>query len=143
MVKVESPSGDVIRQIASPQDRGMSGLYTFVNVGKRNVCVDLNKPEGLELALGLVEQADVVIENFRPGVADRLGIGWQAIHGRNTKTPLLPSCNLFVFASRKTTSSGMANYVTLTIQNSACSQRSHASRKAKKRVMVKTSRLKD
>ena len=89
VVKVESPSGDVIRQIASPQDRGMSGLYTFVNVGKRNVCVDLNKPEGLELALGLVEQADVVIENFRPGVADRLGIGWQAINGRNTRAVMV------------------------------------------------------
>jgi CoA:oxalate CoA-transferase len=89
VVKVEAPGGDVIREIAPKSDRGMSGLYTFANVGKRNVCIDLAKPEGLELALGLVERAHVVIENFRPGVADRLGIGWAAVQARNPRAVMV------------------------------------------------------
>ncbi|MBW2279147.1 MAG: CoA transferase [Deltaproteobacteria bacterium] len=89
VVKVEAPAGDVIRVIAPKRDRGMSGLYTFVNVGKRNICLDLAKPEGLALAHGLIERADVVIENFRPGVADRLGIGWSDVHARNPRAVMV------------------------------------------------------
>jgi crotonobetainyl-CoA:carnitine CoA-transferase CaiB-like acyl-CoA transferase len=89
VIKVESPAGDLSRQIAPRSDRGMSGLYTWVNLGKRNVCIDLQTPEGHELALGLVKRADAVIENFRPGVAERLGIGWDAIHRANPRAVLV------------------------------------------------------
>jgi crotonobetainyl-CoA:carnitine CoA-transferase CaiB-like acyl-CoA transferase len=94
VVKLEPPAGDEIREVAPRRDRGMSGLYTWANVGKRNVCVDVRKPEGAALALELASRCDAVIENFRPGVADRLGIGWSAIHARSPRTVLV-SVNAF------------------------------------------------
>jgi CoA:oxalate CoA-transferase len=75
--------------IAPRRDRGMSGLYTWANLGKRNVCIDLRKPGGRELALGLVARSDAVLENFRPGVAERLGIGWEAVHAANARAVMV------------------------------------------------------
>ena len=83
VIKVESPAGDPSRVIAVRPDWGMSALYTSMNVGKRNVCIDLDRDEGRALALELVKRSQVVLENFRPGVADRLGIGWGAVHAAN------------------------------------------------------------
>jgi crotonobetainyl-CoA:carnitine CoA-transferase CaiB-like acyl-CoA transferase len=51
--------------------------------GKRHACLDLKKPEGLAILLALVDRADVLLEGFRPGVAERLGIGYEALHARN------------------------------------------------------------
>ncbi|MEN8182438.1 MAG: CoA transferase [Myxococcota bacterium] len=92
VIKVEAPRGDLTRQIAPKRDRGQSGLYTWANLGKRNVCIDLTTPPGQELALALVGRADAVIENFRPGVAERLGIGWSAVHAANPRTVMLSIC---------------------------------------------------
>ena len=89
VVKLEPPAGDEIREVAPKRDRGMSGLYTWANVGKRNLCVDLGRPEGREIALALAARCDAVIENFRPGVAERLGLGWEAIHARSPRTVLV------------------------------------------------------
>jgi len=89
VIKIESPAGDLSRSIAPRRDRGMSGLYTWANVGKRNVCLDLTKDAGHELALALVAKADIVVENFRPGVADRLGIGWEAVHAANPRAVMV------------------------------------------------------
>ena len=89
VIKVEAPSGDLTRVIAPKQDRGQSGLYTWANLGKRNVCIDLSKPEGRVLALDLVRASHVVVENFRPGVADRLGIGWDAVHAANPRAVMV------------------------------------------------------
>jgi CoA:oxalate CoA-transferase len=89
VIKVEPPDGDVIREIAPRRDRGMSGMYTMVNVGKRNVSIDLRAPGAAELALELVRRADAVIENFRPGVAERLGIGWSAVHAANPRAVMV------------------------------------------------------
>ena len=89
VIKVEAPAGDLTRLIAPRRDRGMSGLYVWANLGKRNVCIDLAKPEGRELALGLVARCDAVLENFRPGVAERLGIGWQAVHAANPRAVMV------------------------------------------------------
>jgi crotonobetainyl-CoA:carnitine CoA-transferase CaiB-like acyl-CoA transferase len=89
VIKVEAPSGDLTRVIAPKHDRGQSGLYTWANVGKRNVCIDLAKPDGRALALDLVRKSDVVLENFRPGVADRLGIGWDAVHAANPRAVMV------------------------------------------------------
>jgi CoA:oxalate CoA-transferase len=83
VIKVEAPAGDLSRRIAPRRDRGQSGLYTWANLGKRNVCIDLARPAGRALALDLVRASHVVLENFRPGVADRLGIGWEAVHAAN------------------------------------------------------------
>jgi crotonobetainyl-CoA:carnitine CoA-transferase CaiB-like acyl-CoA transferase len=70
VIKVEPPSGDPVRLF-------MPGLYEFLNRGKRVIAVDLKVPDGVELAHRLIGHADVVIEGFRPGVADRLGIGFE------------------------------------------------------------------
>ena len=89
VIKVEAPAGDLTRLIAPKHDRGQSGLYTWANLGKRNVCIDLSKPEGRALALDLVRVGHVVLENFRPGVADRLGIGWDAVHQANPRAVMV------------------------------------------------------
>jgi CoA:oxalate CoA-transferase len=92
VIKVEAPQGDLTRQIAPKRDRGQSGLYTWANLGKRNVCIDLTHEAGRELARGLVRRADVVLENFRPGVAERLGIGWADVHAANPRAVMLSIC---------------------------------------------------
>jgi CoA:oxalate CoA-transferase len=89
VIKVEAPAGDLTRVIAPKRDRGQSGLYTWANLGKRNVCIDLQKPEGRALALDLVRASHVVLENFRPGVAERLGVGWQAVHAANPRAVMV------------------------------------------------------
>ena len=58
---------------------------TFFNRGKKSIAVDLKKPEGIEAVLKLVESADVLIEGFRPGVMERLGLGPDVCHERNAK----------------------------------------------------------
>lgn len=89
VIKVEAPTGDLARRIAPRRDRGASGLYTWANLGKRNVCLDLTRPEGRAVALDLVRASDAVIENFRPGVADRLGIGWRDVHAANPRAVMV------------------------------------------------------
>ncbi len=89
VVKVEAPAGDLARRIAPPRDRGQSGLYTWANLGKRNVCLDLTRPEGRAVALDLVRASHAVIENFRPGVADRLGVGWRDVHEANPRAVMV------------------------------------------------------
>lgn len=78
VVKVEPPAGDVTRTWGAVIG-GNPGYYHQQNVGKRNICIDLSTSKGAELVKLLAAQADVVIENFRPGVADRLGVGYAAL----------------------------------------------------------------
>lgn len=75
VLKVEPPEGDVTRRLGSQGDR-LSGYYLQQNIGKRNICVDLKAPGARELILKLAATADIVTENFRPGVMARFGIGW-------------------------------------------------------------------
>ena len=89
VLKVEPPQGDQSRDIAPPHDRGMSALFTFANAGKRGLCVDLRRPGGAELVLELAAACDAVVENFRPGVLDRLGLGWDALQRANPRTVLV------------------------------------------------------
>ncbi len=89
VVKVEPPEGDVVRLIAPRHDQGMSAFFHFVNIGKRAICVDIRTPGGLQIVHDLVACCDAVVENFRPGVLDRLGVGWQTIHELNPRAILL------------------------------------------------------
>jgi CoA:oxalate CoA-transferase len=89
VIKVEPPGEDVSRYVAPKSDRGMSGLYTLANVGKRNICVDIHKRGGVELVLDLIRRAHLVVENFRPGVMGRVGLGWETIHAANPRVVLL------------------------------------------------------
>jgi crotonobetainyl-CoA:carnitine CoA-transferase CaiB-like acyl-CoA transferase len=84
VVKVESlPDGDPSRRTGIDFIDGESALFLMWNRNKRSVALDLRQAEGLQLAHRLIEQADVLIENYRPGVADRIGIGWEAAHRLN------------------------------------------------------------
>jgi len=89
VIKVEPPEGDDARRIAPRHDRGQSWLLHFSNVGKRSIALDLGKPRAAEVLLAFAAISDAVIENFRPGVAERLGIGWEAIRARNPRAVLL------------------------------------------------------
>jgi crotonobetainyl-CoA:carnitine CoA-transferase CaiB-like acyl-CoA transferase len=80
VVKIEAPGGDVGRGWGSERfgtDGEFSGLFLAVNRNKRSVVLDLKSAEDNEIALALIEKADVVLESFTPGVADRLGIGYE------------------------------------------------------------------
>jgi CoA:oxalate CoA-transferase len=74
VVKVEAPQGDDYRRIGPFRD-GESALFQLVNRNKLGIALDLKRPEDLAVARRLAAQADVLVENFRPGVAARLGIG--------------------------------------------------------------------
>ena len=78
VIKVEPLAGDDTRQWPPFQD-GVGAIFLAVNRNKRDIAVDLRKPDGLALCHELTRSADVVVESFGPGVADRLGIGWDAL----------------------------------------------------------------
>ena len=82
VVKVEPPEGDVTR-LWGKVVNGLSGYYTQQNSGKRNVSVDLNAPGGPGLVADLAAVADVVVENFRPGVLARFDLDWEHLSARN------------------------------------------------------------
>ena len=84
VIKVEPPDGDMTR-FANPRVNSLSSYFVQQNVGKRNVSLDLGNPEALGLLLGLADQCDVFIENFRPGVAARMGLGYEAVSARNPR----------------------------------------------------------
>ena len=75
VVKVEAPQGDEYRHIG-PFRSGESALYQLVNRNKLGLCIDLKQAAGQGLVQRLIRSADVLVENFRPGVAARLGIGY-------------------------------------------------------------------
>lgn len=76
VIKIESPAGDFMRTPVGHQRNGVNGAFAMMNRNKRSVVIDLKQDEGRELFLSLVVDADVVIENFRPGVMERLGISY-------------------------------------------------------------------
>ncbi|MCX6593330.1 MAG: CoA transferase [Acidobacteria bacterium] len=84
--KVESrDGGDMGRGWGPPFQGGESSFFLGLNRGKRGISIDLKQPEGIELCLRLAEQADVLLENFRPGTMERLGLGYAAVHARNPR----------------------------------------------------------
>src|SRR5947209_6669646 len=83
VIKVEdTDSGDYMRWMP-PLDGEYSAMFHPLNRNKRSVALNLKSDDGREAFLRLVDSADVVLESFRPGVMERLGIGWTALHARN------------------------------------------------------------
>ena len=83
VVKVERPGiGDIARWVGVAVN-DMSAFFLVCNRGKRSIALDLQRPEGVEIALKLAADVDVVIENFRPGVMDKLGLGYEGIRAVN------------------------------------------------------------
>ncbi|GII86936.1 CoA transferase [Sphaerisporangium siamense] len=84
VVKVEHPGhGDDTRAWGPPYAGGEAAYYLALNRGKRSIALDVKHPSGGEIARRLCAGADVVIENFRPGVAERLGLGYETVRGGN------------------------------------------------------------
>ena len=87
VVKVEALEGDAFRELP--------GFFGW-NRGKRSIAVNLKAPEGREIVERLAARADVAMENMRPGVADRLGVGWDRLAAQN---PRLIYCSVTAFGS--------------------------------------------
>ncbi len=99
VVKVERPQGgDETRSWGPPFAGGEAAYYLSVNRGKRSCAIDLSKEEGRALALELCAGADAVIENFKVGGAERLGVGYEDVRGRN---PRVVYCSITGFGSRR------------------------------------------
>src|ERR1700730_19449624 len=83
VIKVEEPgTGDYMRW-TPPLIDGQSALFNAVNRNKRSMTLNLISEQGRDLLMRLIEHADVLAEGHRPGVMDRLGLGWNVIHNRN------------------------------------------------------------
>src|SRR3984885_13807690 len=90
VIKIEPPEGDDMR-LRTPLRDGHSTYFGQLNAGKRSLALDLKIPDSIKLIHRLVEQTDIVVENFRPGVMDRLGLGYQALRAIN---PRLIFCSI-------------------------------------------------
>ena len=88
VVKVEPPDGDVTRSWGADIG-GSPGYYHQQNVGKRNICVNLAASDGPGLIKALAAHADVLIENFRPGIMARYGIGYPVLRALNPRLVML------------------------------------------------------
>ena len=82
VIKLEPPGGDVIRRIGTGRD-GTSGYFANLNRTKRSIVVDVQQPAGRDVALRLADAADVFVQNLRPGVIERLGLGPDELCARN------------------------------------------------------------
>ena len=99
VIKVERPQGgDDTRSWGPPFAGGEAAYYLSVNRNKRSCALDLSQPEGHALALELCAAADVVIENFKVGGADRLGVGYDHVRERN---PTVVYCSITGFGSER------------------------------------------
>ena len=99
VVKVERPGGgDETRSWGPPFAGGEAAYFLAVNRGKRSVAVDLARPEGREIVVRLARAADVVVENFRAGTAERLGLGYEELSREN---PRLVYCSITGFGSER------------------------------------------
>jgi crotonobetainyl-CoA:carnitine CoA-transferase CaiB-like acyl-CoA transferase len=90
VIKVEPPEGDMTR-FSFPRIASIATYFTQQNVGKKNISLDMKRPEAAELLRKLADASDVVIENFRPGVAERMGLGYETLRARN---PRLVYCSI-------------------------------------------------
>ncbi len=89
--KLEARYGDMGRGWGPPFSGGEAHFFLGLNRGKLGISIDLKQAEGLELCLRLADRADVVLENFRPGAMERLGLGYGALSARN---PRLIYCSI-------------------------------------------------
>jgi len=83
--KVEPPSGDMTRFLGGGPGLGISPIFATSNRNKRSLSLDLKRPEGVEVLKRLARQADVFVQNFRPGAADRMGIGAEVMRALNPR----------------------------------------------------------
>ena len=88
VIKIERPGGEDMRRSPLNKEwaaRNMATAWMAINSNKRNLALDLTKPKSIEIVNRLAAKADVVMENFRPGMMDRMGIGYEALSGINPR----------------------------------------------------------
>jgi crotonobetainyl-CoA:carnitine CoA-transferase CaiB-like acyl-CoA transferase len=85
VIKIEPPHGDVTRNVPGVERNGVPVGIINYNRSKRGIVIDFKKPAGAEVFLRMAEKAQVVVQNFRPGVVDKLGVGYQATSQRNPR----------------------------------------------------------
>ena len=89
VIKIEPPDGDMVRSTgpyrAHDQQKVLGGYFQSINRNKRSVCLDLKKPEGRAALLRMVANADAVVENYRVGVMERLGLSYEVLHQHNPR----------------------------------------------------------
>jgi len=85
IIKVESPDGDVTRQIGPTRHPGMGPVFLNTNRSKRSICLDLKKPAGREAVLRLIKDADVLVYNVRPQAMARLNLGYDVVSKINPR----------------------------------------------------------
>ncbi len=96
VIKIEPPGGEEGRRPGAVQKNGHSGPFLAVNRNKRSLVVDLKRPEGVAILRRLAERSDVLVQNYRPGAADRLGVGYEALRRVN---PRLVYCTISGFGA--------------------------------------------
>lgn len=84
IIKIEPPDGDLTR-FTNPRVNSLSTYFIQQNVGKKNISLDMSKPEAVDIVKKLVMHADILIENFRPGVMKKLGLDYASISALNPK----------------------------------------------------------
>ncbi|MEQ1889182.1 MAG: CaiB/BaiF CoA-transferase family protein [Alphaproteobacteria bacterium] len=93
VIKVEPIAGDMVRNMMAIKN-GRSGYYIQQNRGKKSICLDLRSPKAKDIIYGLVPKVDVVVENFTPGVMNRLKLDWPVLSRLN---PNLIMCSISAF----------------------------------------------
>jgi len=82
VIKVEHPDGGDLARGIGPMLKGISGYFLSVNRGKESIALDLKNAGDMAILHRLLARADVLVENFRPGVMEKLGIGWETLHAQ-------------------------------------------------------------
>lgn len=85
VIKIESPKGDDTREWGPPFVEGESAYFLSVNRNKKSIVINLKTEEGKNVFFDLIKDADIVVENFRPGTLDRLGIGYETLKEYNKR----------------------------------------------------------
>jgi crotonobetainyl-CoA:carnitine CoA-transferase CaiB-like acyl-CoA transferase len=85
VLRIESPTRMDLLRVLPPHDQGVSASHAYLNRNKRSLALDLKHPEALEVIKQLLTDYDIVLEQFRPGVMERLGLGYEALKAINPK----------------------------------------------------------
>ncbi|WP_433736736.1 CaiB/BaiF CoA transferase family protein [Pseudomonas putida] len=85
VLRIESPTRMDLLRVLPPHDQGVSASHAYLNRNKRSLALDLKQPEALEVIKQLLQDYDIVLEQFRPGVMERLGLGYDALKAINPK----------------------------------------------------------
>lgn len=101
VVKIESVSGDLARALTPVGDHGFSAMFNHANAGKRSIVLDLRSAQGLEIVRTLIASADIVVENFTPGVMAQMTLGYEQLRELN---PAIILCSVSSFGQYGTQS---------------------------------------